>query len=675
MLLGTALGGVPTAEASVSFDRTDIPLAAAPQSVAIGDLDGVHGKDIVVALFSPGSVGVMLNNGDGTFAPMQPYTAGAQCAGKAVDITLGDVTQPAPGDRLQPDGKLDAYVACTPYVVRLTGDGAGGLGNPEAINLGIQQYLGSATLDMLALMRRPDGNPVPLLVFQHAVGSFGRELCISYELDPGQIVCDTNHAPVQGPLAVGDLNGSAAGVPPDEVLSDATGNQLGIFGFAPAFPLVWASSSTRSVSGGLESATFGDLDDDLDLDVLVGQTVNSLSARVNSIHYFKWDPGGSGGLEQVERTLPSTPGVDAVAVADVDGDACNDVVAAGTYGTGMIHLGDGSGNFDGGRDLPQLGYQNPATATRVTMAVDDLTGDGLADLVIADQGNSAVMLYRNTSSTAGALCLDAPPTATDDVAVVTEDDGATAIGVLANDTDADGGPIVVASVTQPANGSAAIAAGGVTYQPNADYCNDLGATRDTFTYTLNGGSSATVTVTVRCVDDAPPVGSGPSPPSPPSPVARDCASPGTVPFTVGTPGDDVLVGTAGRDVLSGRGGDDCLFGLSGDDRLIGGTGTDLLRGSGGSDRMNGDAGNDKLDGRNGNDAITPGAGKDKVTAGGGDDEIAARDGTRDTIDCGGGRTRSSPTAPTPSTKTASASGERPALDAGSTAEARPERAA
>ena len=60
---------------------------------------------------------------------------------------------------------------------------------------------------MLALVRRPNGNPVPLLVFQHAVGSFGRQLCISYELDPGQLVC--NDTPVQGPLAVGDLNGSA----------------------------------------------------------------------------------------------------------------------------------------------------------------------------------------------------------------------------------------------------------------------------------------------------------------------------------------------------------------------------------------------------------------------------------------------------------------------------------
>ena len=45
---------------------------------------------------------------------------------------------------------------------------------------------------------------------------------------------------------------------------------------------------------------------------------------------------------------------------------------------------------------------------------------------------------------------------------------------------------------------------GLTYQPNAGYCND-GSPTDDFTYTLNGGSTATVAVTVTCVVDHPPV--------------------------------------------------------------------------------------------------------------------------------------------------------------------------
>ncbi len=78
--------------------------------------------------------------------------------------------------------------------------------------------------------------------------------------------------------------------------------------------------------------------------------------------------------------------------------------------------------------------------------------------------------------------------------------------MLANDTDADGGPKTIASVTQPANGTVVITGGGtgLTYQPDADYCNDPGADpSDDFTYTLNGGSTATVAVTVTCVDDDP----------------------------------------------------------------------------------------------------------------------------------------------------------------------------
>ena len=103
-------------------------------------------------------------------------------------------------------------------------------------------------------------------------------------------------------------------------------------------------------------------------------------------------------------------------------------------------------------------------------------------------------------------CDDNPPTAVDDSATVAEDSPASAIAVLANDTDTDGGPKSVASVTQPANGTVVITGGGsgLTYQPNANYCNSqAGGAPDTFTYMLNGGDSATVSVTVTCVDDPP----------------------------------------------------------------------------------------------------------------------------------------------------------------------------
>src|SRR5204862_5238766 len=103
-------------------------------------------------------------------------------------------------------------------------------------------------------------------------------------------------------------------------------------------------------------------------------------------------------------------------------------------------------------------------------------------------------------------CVDDNPTAVNDSATVAEDDPATAVNVLANDTDPDGGPKSIASVTQPANGTVVITGGGtgLTYQPNANYCNTPTPPFDTFTYTLTPGtSSATVSMTVTCVDDVP----------------------------------------------------------------------------------------------------------------------------------------------------------------------------
>lgn len=96
--------------------------------------------------------------------------------------------------------------------------------------------------------------------------------------------------------------------------------------------------------------------------------------------------------------------------------------------------------------------------------------------------------------------VDDPPTAVNDTATVTEDDPATTIDVLANDTDLDGGTKEIIGVTQPANGTVVNNTTDLTYQPNADYCND-GSPTDDFTYTVTGGSMATVSVTVTCVDD------------------------------------------------------------------------------------------------------------------------------------------------------------------------------
>ena len=145
-----------------------------------------------------------------------------------------------------------------------------------------------------------------------------------------------------------------------------------------------------------------------------------------------------------------------------------------------------------------------ADCTPSPRAYTDLADGAYTFSVRATDAAGNVDASPDTRAFSVETTVDNPPVAVSDTATVAEDSGATSINVRANDTDIDGGPKTVLSVTQPAHGAVAITGGGteLTYQPNANYCNG-GSPTDNFTYTLNGGSTANVSVTVTCVDDAP----------------------------------------------------------------------------------------------------------------------------------------------------------------------------
>lgn len=98
-----------------------------------------------------------------------------------------------------------------------------------------------------------------------------------------------------------------------------------------------------------------------------------------------------------------------------------------------------------------------------------------------------------------------PPVAEDDNYDAVEDIllSIPAQGVLANDSDADGDPLTAVEDSTTSDGSLTLNSdGSFTYDPNPNFCGE-----DSFTYHANDGledsNTATVTIDVACVNDAP----------------------------------------------------------------------------------------------------------------------------------------------------------------------------
>jgi VCBS repeat-containing protein len=169
----------------------------------------------------------------------------------------------------------------------------------------------------------------------------------------------------------------------------------------------------------------------------------------------------------------SDPDGDAISLASLDASGATAQVEESVGGSARF---DPSGRFD-------------------SLATGESAEDSFGYVVADAHGHSA-----QATVTVTVTGVDDPPVAVDDSVAREQDDAATPVDVLVNDEDPDGGPATIASVGEPEHGTASVLDGGlgIAYQPDSGYCND-GEAPDGFTYTLDGGSAATVSVTVACV--------------------------------------------------------------------------------------------------------------------------------------------------------------------------------
>jgi VCBS repeat-containing protein len=147
----------------------------------------------------------------------------------------------------------------------------------------------------------------------------------------------------------------------------------------------------------------------------------------------------------------------------------------------------------------------PNDGTTYDVAVSGMTPDGTVIASIPANAAKDIALNGNTASTSTDNIVtftdNSPPVANADSASTNEDNPVT-IDVLANDNDPDGDTLKVDSVTPPTNGSTGINGGGAEYTPAQDFNGT-----DSFNYTVSDGhggtDTATVTITVNAVNDAP----------------------------------------------------------------------------------------------------------------------------------------------------------------------------
>lgn len=238
------------------------------------------------------------------------------------------------------------------------------------------------------------------------------------------------------------------------------------------------------------SVTVGDFNSDRKLDLAVNSP-GSISVLLGD---------GTGGFAPTRKFYAVNGPPSSVTSGDFNSDGKLDLATSSpAYSNITLLLGDGAGGFSAPTSFDVVGSGDG-------IVTGDFNSDGKLDLATADLNSQKVSVLLNNCRANTA------PVATNDSYNINENAAfnAPAPGVLANDTDADGHHLIAQLVTLPANAAnftLNATAGSFSYTPKANF---YGV--DSFTYKVSDGSlesnTATVTITVNPVNDAPMISSG-----------------------------------------------------------------------------------------------------------------------------------------------------------------------
>jgi hypothetical protein len=392
---------------SVLFNRTAVGAALAsfatgqivdtgngPSSVAITDMNGDGKPDLVIAYTDDNTVAVLRNQ-------TVPGTATAVFAARQVFIGGNAPSSLAAAD-LNGDGRPDLIVG------NASGSMVSVILNPGTWNAAATKFSGSpsvtaGSLPVSANVADINGDGIPDVVVANLGGDTVSVLLGT--ISPGAatpvFALRQSFGTGVGPRAstVADLNGDGK---PDLITANEIDNTVSVLLNTTAAGAATASFGTRQDFGtgafpfSVEAA---DLNGDGKPDLVVANAHdNTISVLLNTTA-----PGAATPSFATHQVFATGNGVNAVTIADVNGDGTPDLVVS-NYSDSTVEVL---------LNTTPPGAATPSFAPRQAFAVGrgpswaavaDVNGDGMPDLVVANSVGDTVSVLLNTSS-AGAMTL------------------------------------------------------------------------------------------------------------------------------------------------------------------------------------------------------------------------------------------------------------------------------
>lgn len=364
-----------------------------PFSVLVADVNGDGKPDLVAANFRDNTVSVLLSTAAAptayapSFAAEQTFPIGAGAFGVATSDINGDGKPDVlVANAVDPNGTVSVFM----------NDSSAGTLNfdgPQVFPVGVAptdvaaaDLNGDGKQDMIVSNNGSD--TISVFLSTTAPGALTATFAAQKTITVGT-------AP--GAITTADVNGDGK---PDVMVADAGGvavllNTTGPGALSPTF------DAPATLTAGTNAAAFGvaaaDMNGDGKPDIVAATGTGSISVYLNTT-----TPGAGAPSFAARQSFSVGSNPDSVAIADVNGDGKPDVIAAN----------EGSNNVSVLLNTTAPGAMTMSFAAQKTFAVGsqpfsaftaDLNGDGRPDIIAVNNGGNSISVLLNTTPVGAAI--------------------------------------------------------------------------------------------------------------------------------------------------------------------------------------------------------------------------------------------------------------------------------